>query len=235
VEGVKRFRAGWDWALGYSLMGLGAVLLAVASLRVSGSRYVSDQLSILVSGGLGGLVALTAGSALVLTAGLSDEWRKLDRVAGAMPFPDDVAEPSAAVLVRRGRLLAGLGILVAVVLLAVAWGRVSGEADPEPGLEAVSIGVVGLVIGGLMTALATLGLKRRLQLRKSRLFAPWVEAEEAETVEIPPASDGRVLVAHELTRYHARGCPAVKGIATREVDRADLPPALEPCDLCHTS
>jgi hypothetical protein len=234
VEGVKRFRAGWDWALGYSLMGFGAVLLAVASLRVSGSRYVSDQLSILVSGGLGGLVSLTAGSALVLTAGLSDEWRKLDRVAGAIPFPDDVDEPSAAVLVRRGRRLAGLGILVAVVLLAVAWGRVSGEADPEPGLEAVSIGVVGLVIGGLMTALATLGLKRRLQLRKSRLFAPWVEAEAA-TVEISPASDGRVLVAHELSRYHARGCPAVKGIATREVDLADLPPALEPCDLCHTS
>jgi hypothetical protein len=216
-------------------MGLGAVLLAVASLRVSGSRYVSDQLSYLVSGGLGGLLSLAAGSTLVITAGLSDEWRKLDRVADALPVPDDVPEPSAAVLVRRGRLLAGVGMLVAVVLLVVAWARASGEADPGRSLDAVGIGVVGLIIGGLMTALATLGLKRRLQLRKSRLFSPWVEAETAETIEIPPVPDGRALVAHELTRYHAPGCPAVKGVATREVDLADLPPALEPCDLCHAS
>lgn len=234
MEGVKRFRAGWDWALGFSLMALGAVLLAIASVQVSGSRYVSDQLSLLVSGGFGGLLLLAAGSGLVITAGLSDEWRKLDRVAGAMPWPDGPG-PSAAQVVRRGRLLAGLGMLVAVVLLVVAWVQASGEADPGPGMEAVGVGVVGLVIGGLMTAVATLGLKRRLQVRKSRLFAPWVEDEAAETIEIPEASDGRVLVAAELTRYHARGCPAVKGVATREVELADLPPALEPCDLCHTS
>jgi hypothetical protein len=234
VDAVKRFRAGWDWAVGFALMGLGAVLLAVASVQVSGSRYVTDQLSLLVSGGFGGLLLLAAGSGLVITAGLSDEWRKLDRVADAMPWPD-LPEPSAAQVVRRGRLLAGAGMLVAVVLLVVAWMQASGEADPGPGMEAVGLGVIGLIIGGLMTALATLRLKRRLQVRKSRLFAPWVEDEEAETVAIPPASDGRVLVAAELTRYHARGCPAVKGVATREVDLADLPPALEPCDLCHTS
>ena len=233
MEGVKRFRAGWDWTVGFVLMGLGAVLLAVASVQVSGSRYVSDQLSLLVSGGFGGLLLLAAGSGLVITAGLSDEWRKLDRVANAMPWPD-VLEPSAAQVVRRGRLLAGVGILVAVVFLVVAWVQASGEADPGPGMEAVGLGVIGLVIGGLMTAVATLGLKRRLQVRKSRLFAPWVEDEETETIEIPAASDGRVLVAAELTRYHARGCPAVKGVATREVDLSDLPPALEPCDLCHT-
>ena len=234
MEAVKRVRAGWDWALGFALMGLGAVVLAIASVQVSGSRYVSDQLSHLVSGGFGGILLLAAGSGLVITAGLSDEWRKLDRVADAMPWADR-PEPTAAQVVRRGRLLAGLGLLVAVVFLVVAWVRVSGEADPGPGMESVGIGVIGLVIGGLMTALATLSLKRRLQVRKGRLFAPWVEDEAVETIEIPQASDGRVLVAAELTRYHARGCPAVKGVATREVDLADLPPALEPCDLCHTS
>ena len=234
MDAVSRFRAGWDWAVGFALMGLGAVLLAVASVQVSGSRYVSDQLSLLVSGGFGGLLLLAAGSGLVITAGLSDEWRKLDRVADAMPWPD-VPEPSAAQVVRRGRLLAGAGILVAVVFLVVAWVQASGEADPGPGMEAVGLGVIGLVIGGVMTAVATLGLKRRLQVRKSRLFAPWVKDEEVKTIEIPSASEGRVLVAAELTRYHARGCPAVKGVVTREVDLADLPPALEPCDLCRTS
>ena len=234
MDAVNRFRAGWDWAVGFALMGLGAVLLAVASVQVSGSRYVSDQLSLLVSGGFGGLLLLAAGSGLVITAGLSDEWRKLDRVADAMPWPD-VPEPSAAQVVRRGRLLAGAGILVAVVFLVVAWVQASGEADPGPGMEAVGLGVIGLVIGGVMTAVATLGLKRRLQVRKSRLFAPWVKDEEVKTIEIPSASEGRVLVAAELTRYHARGCPAVKGVVTREVDLADLPPALEPCDLCRTS
>lgn len=234
MDAVKRLRAGWDWALGFTLMGLGAVLLAVASVQVSGSRYVSDQLSLIVSGGFGGLLLLAAGSGLVITAGLSDEWRKLDRVADAMPWPD-VPEPSAAQVVRRGRLLAGAGMLVAVVFLVVAWVQASGEADPGPGMEAVGLGVIGLIIGGLVMALATLGLKRRLQVRKSRLFAPWVRSEEATTIDIPAASDGRVLVAAGLTRYHARGCPAVQGVATREIDVADLPPALEPCDLCHAS
>lgn len=229
METVTPLRARWDWTLGFALMGLGAVLVVAGSIGVSGSRFASDQLAYIVSGGLGGLLLLGAGATLVITAGLSDEWRKLDRVERALPYPT-VPGPSAEALVRRGRLLAGVGMLITVIFLVFAWVRASGEADPEPGLEAIGTGVVGLVIGALVAALATMWLKRRIQLRKSRLFAPWFQAE---TTPAPrPARNGRVLVAAGLTRFHLSGCPAVAGMQTREINRGQIPDELAPCELC---
>jgi hypothetical protein len=227
VEGVSRLRAQWDWAVGYVLMGLGAVSVVVSSISVTGSRFASDQISYIVSGGLGGLLLLGAGATLVITAGLSDEWRKLDRLEEALPYPK-VPVPSVGVLVRRGRLIAGAGMLVTAILLALAWSRASGKADPEPGLQALGTGIIGLLIGSLMAAFATLGLKRRIQLRKNRLFAPWL-------VDRPPPApvhNGRVLVAPGLTRFHHFGCPAITGLPTREVSRSQIPEELQPCELC---
>ncbi len=226
---MSRLRAQWDWVAGFVLMGLGAVLVVVSTISVSGSRYASDQLSYIVSGGLGGLLLLGAGATLVITAGLSDEWRKLDRLEDALPYPK-IPVPSVRVLVRRGRLIAGAGMLLTAIFLAIAWSRASGEADPEPGLQALGTGVIGLLIGSLMAAFATLGLKRRIQLRKNRLFAPWLVEK---LVSAPsPARNGRVLVATGLTRYHHSGCPAITGLATREVNRSQIPKELEPCELC---
>lgn len=233
---MTAFRARWDWVAGFALIGLGAVLVVVGSVGVSGSRYASDQLAYIVSGGLGGLLLLGAGATLLLTAGLSDEWRKLDRVervlaisSGTPRTAEDVPPgPSAEVLVRRGRSLAGAGMLITLIFLAFAWARASGEADPESGLQALGTGIIGLVIGSLVAALATLWMKRRIQLRKSRLFAPWFE----ETAAPPPARNGRVLVAAGLSRFHLAGCPAVAGMQTREINRGQLPDELEPCELC---
>lgn len=230
-------RARWDWAAGFALVGLGAVLVVVGSVGVSGSRFASDQLAYIVSGGLGGLLLLGAGATLLITAGLSDEWRKLDRVERALVTASGTPrtpqgtdpEPTAEVLVRRGRLLAGVGMLITVIFLVFAWVRASGEADPEPGLQAIGTGIIGLVIGSVLAALATLGLKRRIQIRKSRLFAPWFQAE---TAPARPARNGRVLVATGLTRFHRSGCPAVAGMPTREINRGQIPDELVPCELC---
>ncbi|HEY3241331.1 MAG TPA: hypothetical protein VGL92_17330 [Acidimicrobiia bacterium] len=237
---MTSLRARLDWTVGFALMGLGAVLVVLGSVGVSRSHFASDQLAYIVSGGLGGLLLLGAGATLLITAGLSDEWRKLDRVeralttsSGASQTPGSTvpgpSSPSAEALVRRGRLLAGAGMLITVIFLVFAWLRASGEADPEPGLEAIGTGVIGLVIGGLMAALATLWLKRHIQLRKSRLFAPWFQAE---TTPARPARNGRVLVAAGLTRFHLSGCPAVAGIQTREINRGQIPDGLAPCELC---
>lgn len=229
MEGVSRLRAQWDWVVGFILMGWGAVVVVVSTIAVSGSRYASDQLSYMVSGGLGGLLLLGAGSTLVITAGLSDEWRKLDRLEDALPYAK-IPVPSVRVLVRRGRLIAGAGMLIAAIFLAIAWSRASGEADPEPGLQALGTGVIGLLIGSLLAAFATLGLKRRIQLRKNRLFAPWLVDKPVAAPS--PTRNGRVLVATGLTRYHHFGCPAITGLDTREVSRSQIPKELEPCELC---
>ena len=234
----RQLRTEWDWIAGYGLIGLAAAVLLFTWIAVSGSRFISDQLSYIASGGLGGLILLGLGSVLVVTAGLSDEWRKLNRLEDALQFPAVAELTDAATLVRRARIVALVGTAVAVAFLVPAWVRISGNADPKPGLGALTWAVVGLVIGGLIAALGTLGVQRRIQGRKRRLFGPWALAlaERDRTTAVAPAVAGdvagRVLTAPELTRFHRPGCPAVEGIATNGVVMRSIPPTLEPCDLC---
>jgi hypothetical protein len=233
---TKRLPAQWDWILGSALIGAAGVVLVITWTGVSGSRFVSDQLSHIVSGGLGGLVLLGLGSVLIVTAGLADEWRKLNRLEDALPFPPGEPRTDAASLVRNGRIVAGLGMGLSVAFLVPTWFTVSGHADPEPGLEAITWAVVGLIIGGLIAGLATLRMQRRIQARKRRLFAPWAtpvaSAPAMAVQEAAVRAPGHVLVAPELTRFHLPGCLAVTGLATRRIDRREIPTDLEPCDLC---
>ena len=238
MDVTRRLRTQWDWVVGSTLIGVAAVVLVVTWVGVSGSRYVSDELSYIASGGLGGLVLLGLGAVLVTTAGLADEWRKLNRVEDALPFagPDERTDPAA--LVRRARVVAAGGMLVAVAFLVPAWVKISGNAQVKPGLGALTWGVVGLVIGGLIAGLATMGVQRRIQRRKRGLFGAWALAldagadADAGRDAAPVADAGSVLVADELTRFHRPGCPAVTGVATRRVDRRAIPADLEPCELC---
>ena len=73
-------RAEWDRILGFSLVVLGAVVVFVGYAGVSGTPFVADQLSYLMSGGIVGLFLLGTGATFILLADLHDEWRKLDRV-----------------------------------------------------------------------------------------------------------------------------------------------------------
>ena len=234
---VKRIPTQWDWILGYALMGLAGVVLLVTWVAVSGSRFVSDQLSYIVSGGLGGLVLLGLGAVLIVTAGLSDEWRKLSRLEEALPLPSTEARTDAATAVRPARIVAAGGLAVSVAFLVPTWYKVSGNADVKPGLGAVTWAVVGLVVGGLIATLATLRLQRRIQGRKRCLFGPWAAALADEPAMVVGTGavtrqPGRMVTAPELTRFHLPGCPATRGLATRAVDLRSIPSALEPCDLC---
>ena len=78
------FRANWERVIGWSLLGVGGIALIVGVLQVAQAKYVVDQLSFLMSGGLVGLGCVALGSALLVTATLHDEWRKLDRIEGAL-------------------------------------------------------------------------------------------------------------------------------------------------------
>ncbi len=73
-------REEWDRALGFGLTALGGVLILAGWSGASGSPFVVDQLSYLMSGGIGGLFLLGTGTTFILLADLHDEWRKLDRV-----------------------------------------------------------------------------------------------------------------------------------------------------------
>jgi hypothetical protein len=271
-------RAEWDRVLGFSLIALGAVLLVLGYLGVSGSPYVAEQLSYIVSGGLGGLFLLGAGATLLILADLHDEWRKLDRVeamlSGEIPFPARpqtngsspapaagapatvapapagtrpvlMAEtapagsaarpaprpgPTAAAVLRRERFTLGIGMLLAVAVLFGSWARASGVDQPKPALAAVAVAVLGLLLVALGAVGSTLTVKRHVQLRKARLFSPWLAPEEEAVAEAVAA--GTLVVAPGLTRYHRAGCPSVAGLAARPVERRSLPSGLAPCRLC---
>jgi hypothetical protein len=275
-------RAEWDRVLGFTLIGLGAVLLVLGYVGVSSSPYVAEQLSYIVSGGLGGLFLLGAGATLLILADLHDEWRKLDRVeamlAGEIPFPTRVQTngaapapspapampspapapaapspalmvettptppegqpapaagrpgPTAAAVFRRERFTLGIGLLLAVAVLFGSWAKASGVDQPKPAIAALGVAVFGLVLVALGAVGSTLTVKRHVQLRKARLFGPWL-AEDAPVAAAPVAA-GSLVVAAGLSRYHRAGCPSVTGLAVRTVARGNIPGGLAPCQLC---
>jgi hypothetical protein len=87
-------RSQWDRVAAGILAVVGLILLIVGYHGVAHSAYVADELSYVVSGGLGGLFCLGAAATLFVSADLHDEWRKLDRIeeairaTGAGAFPD---------------------------------------------------------------------------------------------------------------------------------------------------
>ena len=89
----------------------------------------------------------------------------------------------------------------------------------------------GLVLVALGAVGSTLTVKRHVQLRKARLFSPWLAPEEAAPAVAPVAAD-TLVVAAGLTRYHRAECPSVAGLAVRPLDRRDIPGGLAPCHLC---
>ena len=276
-------RAEWDRVLGFGLIALGAVVLVLGYLGVSNSPYVAEQLSYIVSGGLGGLFLLGAGATLLILADLHDEWRKLDRVeamlsgeipvparpqtngVGHAPAPDggaagsaapapapaaarpalmagvrpasadadapaSPAGPTAAGVFRRERFSLGIGLLLAVAVLFGSWARVSGVDQPKPAIAATGVAVFGLVLVALGAVGSTLTVKRHVQLRKARLFSPWLDAADASPATTQAA--GTLVSAPGLTRYHRAECPSVAGLPVSPVDRRSLPAGLAPCRLC---
>jgi hypothetical protein len=95
MERLTFLRSQWDRVLAWVAVGLGALLLLLGWIGVSGTGYVFEQLPYVVSGGIGGLFLLGLGAMCWLSADLRDEWRKLDRleqtILAKSDMPEDVA------------------------------------------------------------------------------------------------------------------------------------------------
>jgi hypothetical protein len=74
VDVIRALRAQWDRVLGIAAVVLGAVVLLVGYLGVSGTSYPAEQLPYVVSGGLVGVLLVAGGGTLWLSADLRDEW-----------------------------------------------------------------------------------------------------------------------------------------------------------------
>jgi hypothetical protein len=62
----------------------GAVALLAGWIGVARSLYPAEQLTYLISGGLGGVCLIGVGALLWLSSDLQDEWTKLDLIEDAL-------------------------------------------------------------------------------------------------------------------------------------------------------
>jgi hypothetical protein len=94
VDVLTWLRAQWDRVLGFVLVAAGAIALVVAYEKAASTRYLAEQITVLISGGLGGIFCLGAGATLLVCADIRDEWRKLDRIEGVLlEIRDELALP----------------------------------------------------------------------------------------------------------------------------------------------
>lgn len=89
-------RVQWDRSAAWGCVALGALLLVVGWYGMSDKALAEQQLPYLLSGGLGGLFLLGLGSALLLSADLRDEWRKLDAIEEALRAGETPGRAAAA-------------------------------------------------------------------------------------------------------------------------------------------
>jgi hypothetical protein len=81
VNDLTRFlRAEWDRLAGYACLLAGAVALVFGFAGVRNAADVVDEISYLVTGGIGAVFLLGVGATLLLSADLHDDFRKLHRV-----------------------------------------------------------------------------------------------------------------------------------------------------------
>jgi hypothetical protein len=231
-------------AVGGAMVILGAAFVVATYFGVRSDRYLVSQMARITAGGIGGLLLLAAGAAALIIGDLLDDWRKLDRIEGALvgsvpPTPSswlpNVARPAVA--------MATVSVVGAAIAIGLAWDQAASVRDPKPGLRALAVAVAALVAGAAGLAGATFALVRTVRLRESRLLAPWLLADlqsrlpvvlSATPAAVPAAiRSERVVTGGVLTHYHRPGCAALAtGGPYHDIAVIDLPTAVKPCGLC---
>src|SRR5581483_6678216 len=130
VDVLTWLRAQWDRVLGFALVAAGAIALVVAYEKAADTRYLAEQITVLISGGLGGIFCLGAGATLLVCADIRDAWRKLDRIeavlvhlSDALGLPPPPGPPEGPENERSGRRLSN-SALTSAVLVVVAVGGI---------------------------------------------------------------------------------------------------------------
>ena len=166
---VKLVRVEWERSFGVALIVAGIITLIAGYSGVHKSQYLSVQMSYLTSGGIGGLFLLGLGAVLIVAAGLHDEWRKLDEIAGLLQGDAALAAGNEIVVdddIPRGRTSDGIG--------SVASARNAGRR-PETATLAVAQDGLTVRSGQQMVLVAAIGALG--------LAAGWAKARSAVRVD----------------------------------------------------
>lgn len=240
-----RLRGNWDRGLAWLLISGGAAAILVGWLQVSSAATRPDQISFLVSGGLGGLLSLGIGATLLLTADLHDLHTKtaeLRSVAAAAEPRVEAPTPPGAHRSVGSVLLVTWGMAVAA--LGGGWVAASGASDAEGAVPGLSLGLGALLFCAGGGAVALVRLRSAVRVGQGAALpgvTAWLPPSPAASGlgrSDPPfgsgtaGAAGSVLVAEGLRYYHLPGCPALLEIDPLWRDRNALPSGLAPCGIC---
>src|SRR5581483_7949487 len=182
---LRRFlRAEWDRLAGYAFVLAGALALVFVFVGVRHAADVIDEISYLVTGGIGAIFLLGVGATLLLSADLHDDFRKLHRVEEKLdeihralverhpdlvvdvrPVPEPAPAATAAGLlaVSRSRRLALGGTVVAAVLFVIGALVTANEASTDHMARGVGIALSGAMLVAVVAGIMLGQLKGRLE------------------------------------------------------------------------
>ena len=227
----RMLRVEWDRTLGWSMLGAAQVGFLWGYRHLAAAPLAAEEVAYVISGGLGMLVMLLAGVALLLTADLRDEHSKLDGLDEAV---FGKAVPRSGQRFWFGRMVAAVALGAAAV--AVGWARASGTGDLDRALTGLVIAAIGsAVTGAVLTAHLALARRGVVARRDAVLGA----VHGALAAPGPETAADRLVdplwTAPGLRRAHVRGCAALASARTAPVPVSPAETDRELCRLCHRS
>jgi hypothetical protein len=236
---VRWLRAESDRAAGWALIVGAAAWLAVGARLVTSALYTPKQVTYVISGGLGAMVLLALGLAVLLIADTRDEEAKLERIDAALAPSRHAAlaepeEKESAPRRRPTRVLGAVGLVVGAALVAAGWWKAADALRVDRALDGLVLAALGV---GLVAAVLTVGgilRRRRLALRAravlARVVAPETPFRPTEVHQ--NGSNGTRWTAAGLERFHVAACPALAAIGPADRTPVNGRSDLEPCLLC---
>lgn len=146
-------------------------------------------------------------------------------IAGAvLPMPLEV---------RNSLRVSAATMTFAVLVVALAYTKAANVSQAKPAITATAAAAVALIVAGVGSAAGTLGLRRRLTLRRAALLYPFVVRRQANAKPVSTApSTGDLLMIEGGTYAHAHGCSMLAGEPTTPVPPDRLPSGVRHCALC---
>lgn len=125
-------------------------------------------------------------------------------------------------------------LLVGAVAILVGWIGVSGEPAPARQTGWMNVGIAGLVIAGVGTAVWLMTARRAIGQRRRQLLA------DVATGAGPAGPDSTIVTRPEtlvalpgMTRYHRSSCELVAGKGAKSLTgRHRRSTTLMPCGVC---
>jgi hypothetical protein len=171
--------------------------------------------------------------------------------------PAVTAGARGTLAVRRGRLLAGIGMAVAAVLFGAGALRTSHQAGTDHMAGSVGLALGGALLAALVAAVMVAQLRASVEQRKVAVFGNWLTADATGRADtaftavdaaarpvavgaaagVGPPPTSVVFVVAGLPFYHRAGCQLLESRSVTELDPSvsALPPGTSPCRLCEPS